>query len=49
MRTRVNQRGLYLMDEPDASLSFTASLGLVALLYDLIEASYLRYLLDAPP
>jgi predicted ATPase len=38
LRTRVNQPGLYLMDEPDAPLSFTASLGLVALLHDLIEA-----------
>ena len=28
LRTRVNQRGFYLMDEPDAPLSFTASLGL---------------------
>ena len=38
LRTRVNQPGLYLMDEPDGPLSFTASLGLVALLHDLIEA-----------
>jgi predicted ATPase len=36
LRTRVNERGFYLMDEPDAPLSFTASLGLVALLHDLI-------------
>ena len=35
LRTRVNQRGFYLMDEPDAPLSFVASLGLVALLHDL--------------
>jgi predicted ATPase len=35
LRTRVNQRGFYLMDEPDAPLSFIASLGLVALLHDL--------------
>ena len=28
LRTRVNQPGFYLMDEPDAPLSFTASLGL---------------------
>jgi predicted ATPase len=34
----VNQTGLYLMDEPDAPLSFTASLGLLALLHDLIQA-----------
>jgi len=37
LRTRVNQPGFYLMDEPDAPLSFTATLGLVALLYDLAE------------
>jgi len=36
LRTRVNQPGFYLMDEPDAPLSFTASLGLVALLHDLV-------------
>jgi predicted ATPase len=35
LRTRVNQTGFYLMDEPDAPLSFVASLGLVALLHDL--------------
>jgi predicted ATPase len=34
----VNQAGFYLMDEPDAPLSFTASLGLVALLHDLVGA-----------
>lgn len=38
LRTRVNQPGFYLMDEPDAPLSFTACLGLVALLHDLGEA-----------
>ena len=37
LRTRVNQPGFYLMDEPDAPLSFTACLGLVALLYDLTQ------------
>jgi predicted ATPase len=35
LRTRVNQRGFYLLDEPDSPLSFVASLGLVALLHDL--------------
>jgi predicted ATPase len=35
LRSRVNETGFYLMDEPDAPLSFTASLGLVALLHDL--------------
>ena len=36
LRTRVNDEGFYLMDEPDAPLSFTASLGLAALLHDLV-------------
>jgi predicted ATPase len=35
LRTRVNQTGFYLMDEPDAPLSFTSLLGLAALLHDL--------------
>lgn len=38
LRTRVNQRGFYLMDEPDAPLSFVSCLGLVALLHDLADA-----------
>jgi predicted ATPase len=38
LRTRVSQPGFYLMDEPDAPLSFTACLGLVALLHDLAQA-----------
>jgi predicted ATPase len=38
LRTRVNQPGFYLMDEPDAPLSFTSSLGLVALLHELAGA-----------
>ena len=38
LRTRVNEAGFYLMDDPDAPLSFTASLGLVALLHDLVAA-----------
>jgi predicted ATPase len=37
LRTRVNQAGFDLMDEPDAPLSFTACLGLVALLHDLAQ------------
>jgi len=35
LRTRVNQRGFYLMDEPDAPLSFVSCLSLVALLREL--------------
>jgi predicted ATPase len=38
LRTRVSEPGFYLMDEPDAPLSFTACLGLVALLHDLVQA-----------
>jgi predicted ATPase len=38
LRTRVNQEGFYLMDEPDAPLSFVGSLGLAALLHDLAAA-----------
>ena len=38
LRTRVNDEGFYLMDEPDAPLSFIASLGLAALLHDLAAA-----------
>jgi predicted ATPase len=37
LRTRVNQRGFYLMDEPDAPLSFVSCLSLVALLHELAE------------
>jgi predicted ATPase len=38
LRSRVNQPGFYLMDEPDAPLSFVSCLGLVALLHDLARA-----------
>jgi predicted ATPase len=38
LRTKVNQPGFYLMDEPDAPLSFTACLALAATLYDLAQA-----------
>jgi predicted ATPase len=38
LRTRVNQRGFYLMDEPDAPLSFISCLSLVALLHELAAA-----------
>jgi predicted ATPase len=38
LRTRINQPGFYLMDEPDAPLSFVSCLALVALLHDLAEA-----------
>ena len=32
LKTRVEERGLYLFDEPEAALSFTSCLGLIALL-----------------
>lgn len=38
LRTRVNQPGFYLMDEPDAPLSFIACLGLASLLHELVQA-----------
>jgi predicted ATPase len=38
LATKVNASGFYLLDEPDAPLSFTASLGLVAILRDLVSA-----------
>jgi predicted ATPase len=38
LRTRINQPGFYLMDEPDAPLSFVSCLSLVALLHDLAAA-----------
>lgn len=38
LRTRVNQAGFYLMDEPDAPLSFISCLSLLAVLYELAEA-----------
>jgi len=38
LRSRVNQPGFYLMDEPDTPLSFIACLGLAALLHDLIRS-----------
>ncbi len=37
IRDRLGDRGFYLLDEPDAPLSFTSCLALVALLHRLIE------------
>lgn len=37
LRTRVTEPGFYLMDEPDAPLSFTATLGLAGVLHDLAQ------------
>jgi predicted ATPase len=37
LRTRVSEPGFYLMDEPDAPLSFTSCLALAALLHDLAD------------
>lgn len=38
LASRAREPGFYLMDEPDAPLSFTSCLGLVALLYELARA-----------
>jgi predicted ATPase len=38
LQTKINEPGFYLLDEPDAALSFTSSLGLVAILDDLVGA-----------
>jgi predicted ATPase len=38
LQTKVNEAGFYLLDEPDAALSFTSSLGLIAILDDLVRA-----------
>jgi predicted ATPase len=37
LQTKANDVGFYLLDEPDAPLSFTSSLGLVAMLQELVE------------
>jgi predicted ATPase len=36
---RISRGGLYLMDEPEAALSFARQLGLVARIHDLLEAN----------
>jgi predicted ATPase len=38
VNSRMDERGFYLLDEPDAPLSFTASLALVATLEDLVKS-----------
>jgi predicted ATPase len=38
LQTKANEAGCYLLDEPDAALSFTSSLALVAILDDLVRA-----------
>jgi predicted ATPase len=38
LQTKVNGAGFFLLDEPDAPLSFTATLGLVAIVRDLVDA-----------
>jgi hypothetical protein len=38
LHDRVNQQGFYLLDEPEAPLSFTASLSLVSTLTELVTA-----------
>ena len=49
LSTRANQRGFYLMDEPDAPLSFIADLSLVALLHQLAaQASQMIVVTHSP-
>jgi predicted ATPase len=38
LQTKANDVGFYLLDEPDAPLSFTSSLGLVAMLQELVQS-----------
>jgi predicted ATPase len=38
LQTKATEAGFYLLDEPDAALSFSSSLGLVAILDDLVHA-----------
>lgn len=38
LRTRVNSTGFYCLDEPEAALSFSSTLGLMAALHDLTRA-----------
>src|SRR4051812_15941457 len=37
LRSRFDGPGFYLLDEPESALSFSACLGLVGLLHDLVE------------
>ena len=37
LRTRFDSRGFYCLDEPEAALSFSSTLGLIAALHDVVE------------
>ncbi len=37
LRTRFNSPGFYCLDEPEAALSFSSTLGLIAALHDVVE------------
>ena len=37
LRTRFNSGGFYCLDEPEAALSFSSTLGLIAALHDVVE------------
>jgi predicted ATPase len=37
LRSRFNSPGLYVLDEPESALSFSACLGLIGLLHDLVQ------------
>jgi predicted ATPase len=45
LRSRFRSPGLYLLDEPESALSFSACLGLVGLLHDLVEEGTSQVLL----
>jgi predicted ATPase len=45
LRSRFNGPGLYLLDEPESALSFSACLGLVGLLHDLVQEGTSQVLL----
>jgi predicted ATPase len=46
LRSRFNSPGLYVLDEPESALSFSACLGLVGLLHELVEAGTSQVLLS---
>jgi predicted ATPase len=45
LRERFDSPGLYLLDEPESALSFSACLGLIGLLHDLVQAGTSQVLL----
>ena len=45
LRARFNSPGLYLLDEPESALSFSACLGLIGVLHDLVQEGTSQVLL----